>query len=134
MNFNLKAFFHRFSLLCFAAGLLFSIPACKTDYTEEAVEKARTYALENIRGISETQRNYIRYTQPQIFENTLFPRMTMPIPDEAHIKVSNITRLPEAPHLDYMHSCIVWIPPGLDAMVVVSGEGERSMRGWTPNR
>lgn len=125
----------RQTFLCrfFWLGVLLILPACQTDYSGNAVEKARSYALENLRGITETQRDFIRYTQPQIFENTIFPRMTMSIPEQGHIKINKPEKLPQAPSKDFMHSCVVWAPPDLGALVVVSGAGERSMRGWSPN-
>ena len=134
MKFVWKKINWQFPVFCSVlSGLLLMLSACQTDYSDFAVEKAREYALENLRGVSETQRNFIRYTQPQIFENTIFPRMTMAIPEQGHIKINKPEKLPQAPGKDFMHSCVVWESPELGAMVVVSGAGERSMRGWKPN-
>lgn len=108
---------------------------CRTDYTKSAVERARTYALNNLKGLSDNQRNFIRYTQPEIYENIIYPRYVAPLDAGAsHIEIDDVRHFPVAPQHDLMHSCVVWSPPDLGAKVVVAGESERSMLFWEPYR
>lgn len=126
----------RFFLLLFISWIsvacLFS--GCMTDYSESAVERARKYALKNLPGLTESQRNFIRFTQPVIYANVVFPRYVHPLNEGGHIEADEVRRFPLAPQHDLMHSCIVWNPPKLDAKVVVVGEAERNMQFWSPYR
>lgn len=112
------------------------LTGCQADYTKNAVERARTYALNNLKGLSDNQRNFIRYTQPEIYENIIYPRYVLPLDtgNSGHIEIDDVRRFPVAPQHDLMHSCVVWNPPDLGARVVVAGEGERSMMFWQPYR
>lgn len=111
------------------------LTGCATaDYSENAVERARSYALDNLRGLTETQMHFIKFTQPEIYSNTLFPRYAMQLTLNDHIETDKFKDIPTSPQLDYMHSCVVWSPPDLGAKVIVIGEGERSMRFWRPYR
>ena len=112
------------------------LTACRTDYTKNAVERARAYALNNLKGLSDNQQNFIRFTQPEIYENIIYPRYVIPLDagNSGHIEVDDVRRFPVAPEHDLMHSCVVWSPPDLGAKVVVAGEGERSMMFWEPYR
>ncbi|MBR3506480.1 MAG: hypothetical protein IKO02_05485 [Lentisphaeria bacterium] len=119
-----------------AAAAVLILTGCRTDYTKNAVERARTYALNNLKGLSDNQRNFIRFTQPEIYENIIYPRYVAPLDagNSGHIKIDDVRRFPVAPQHDLMHSCVVWNPPDLGARVVVAGEGERSMMFWEPYR
>jgi len=121
-----------YSAACLLALVVFT--ACQTDYTADAVETAREYALENLRGITANQKEFIRFTQPRIFEDMVFPKYVTPLLETGHHKVERRERFPTAPRLDLMHSCVVWEPPDMDAMIVVVGDGERNMRFWRPYR
>ena len=112
------------------------LTGCRTDYTKNAVERARTYALNNLKGLTDNQRNFIRYTQPEIYENIIYPRYVIPLEagNSGHIEIDDVRRFPVSPQHDLMHSCVVWNPPDLGARVVVAGEGERSMMFWEPYR
>ena len=124
-----------FMLMAAALAALAFLSGCRTDYTKSAVERARTYALNNLKGLSDNQRNYIRYTQPEIYENIIYPRYVIPLDTGIeHVEVDDVRRFPVAPQHDLMHSCVVWTPPDLGAKVVVAGEGERSMLFWEPYR
>ena len=124
-----------FMLMALALAALAFLSGCRTDYTKSAVERARTYALKNLKGLSDNQRNFIRYTQPEIYENIVYPRYVTPLDAGAdHIEIDDVRRFPVAPQHDLMHSCVVWSPPDLGAKVVVVGEGERSMLFWEPYR
>lgn len=124
-----------FMIMALALAALAVLSGCRTDYTKSAVERARAYALNNLKGLSDNQRNYIRYTQPEIYENIIYPRYVIPLETGIdHIEVDDVRRFPVAPQHDLMHSCVVWTPPDLGAKVVVAGEGERSMLFWEPYR
>lgn len=124
-----------FMIMALALAALAVLSGCRTDYTKSAVERARAYALNNLKGLSDNQRNYIRYTQPEIYENIIYPRYVIPLETGIdHIEVDDVRRFPVAPQHDLMHSCVVWSPPDLGAKVVVAGEGERSMLFWEPYR
>lgn len=120
----------------FSAALLTILffTACRTDYTADAVETAREYALENLRGITANQREFIRFTQPEIYEDMVFPKYVTPLLETGHHKVEKKERFPTAPRLDLMHSCVVWSPPDMKAKIVVVGDGERHMQFWRPYR
>ena len=111
------------------------LTGCRSDYSKNAVERARAYALDNLKGLSDNQRNFIRYTQPVIYENIVYPRYVIPLDTGAgHLEIDDVRHFPVAPEHDLMHSCVVWNPPDLGARVVVAGEGERSMMFWKPYR
>ncbi len=123
------------SIFAFFAAVAI-LTGCRTDYTKSAVERARSYALNNLKGLTDNQRNFIRFTQPEIYENIVYPRYVLPLDagGSAHIEIDDVRRFPVAPEHDLMHSCVVWTPPDLGAKVVVAGEGERSMLFWEPYR
>jgi len=122
-------------ILAAVFGFLAAFTACRTDHTKSAVERARTYALKNLNGLTDGQRNFIRFTQPEIYENIIYPRYVIPLnAGSGHIEIDDVRRFPVAPEHDLMHSCVVWSPPDLGAKVVVAGEGERSMLFWEPYR
>lgn len=114
------------SALCFSG--------CRSDYSADAVERAREYALQNLRGITESQRTYVKFTQPEIYENLIFPQYVMPMEKIGHVKKEDYKDFPQAPYLDLMHSCVVWSPPDLGAKIVVVGDGQRNMQNWFPKR
>ena len=128
----MKRFF--FMIAAMVAALAF-LSGCRTDYSKSAVERARSYALNNLKGLSDNQRNFIRYTQPEIYENIIYPRYVIPLDTGIeHVEIDDVRRFPVAPEHDLMHSCVAWTPPDLGAKVVVVGEGERSMMFWKPYR
>ena len=98
-------------ILSVLAAMLFT--SCGIDFQTKAVEKARSYALDNLRQLNETQRDFIRYTDPVIMDKVIY-----------RIRGSN----------DMMHTCMVWRVPGVDGAVVVAGHGERSLLEWDPDR
>jgi hypothetical protein len=126
-----------FLLITAMAALLAVLSGCRTDHTKSAVETAREYALKNLKGLTDDQRNFIRYTQPEIYENIIYPRYVTALNAGVganHVEIDDVRHFPVAPEHDLMHSCVVWTPPGLGAKVVVAGEGERSMLLWQPYR
>ena len=63
----------RAAMAALAFLLLTAGAACRTDYTDGAVEKARAYALARTKDLTEPQRNFIRYATPEIWEDEIFP-------------------------------------------------------------
>lgn len=123
----------RIAILLPALLLLAVCAACRSDHTDYAVEKARAYALERTRDLTEPQRNFIRYATPEIWEDEIFPYEPMKFEEYAHLPRNLEDDKPiKAPYHDYMASSFVWNPPGLGHSVVVIGSGERSMRFWQP--
>jgi len=120
-----------YACACLSMSILI---ACRTDYTADAVESAREYALKNLRGITANQREFVRFTQPEIYEDLVFPKYVTPLLETGHHKVEKMEHFPTAPRLDLMHSCVVWSPPGTNAKIVVVGDGERNMQFWKPYR
>ena len=128
----MKRFF--LSMIALMAALAV-MTGCRTDYTKNAVERARDYALDNLKGLTDSQRNFIRYTQPEVYENIVYPRYVTPLNTGiGHVEIDDVRRFPVSPEHDLMHSCVVWTPPDLGGKVVVVGEGERSMMFWDPYR
>lgn len=107
---------------------------CRTDYSANAVERAREYALANLHGITSSQRAFVKFTQPEIYENLIFPQYVPPVDEIGHVKKEDYNDFPQAPHMDLMHSCVVWSPPDLGAKIVVVGDGQRNMLHWFPKR
>ena len=125
----------RYMFMLFMLALAFSFAGCSTpDYTGMAVDKARKYALEHLKGLDENQRHFIRFTQPELYSDLIFERQVMPLSDMDHVKFVKPSHFPIDPDQDLMHHCFVWAPPGLDAKVVVVGDGERNLRFWSPFR
>lgn len=125
----------RYMFLIIAMALAIPFAGCNTpDYTGMAVDKARKYALEHLKGLDENQRHFIRFTQPELYSDLIFERQVIPQTDMDHIKFVKPSHFPVDPGQDLMHHCFVWAPPGLDAKVVVVGDGERSLRFWSPFR
>ena len=104
----------RAAMAALAFLLLTAGAACRTDYTDDAVEKARAYALERTKDLTEPQRNFIRYATPEIWEDEIFPYQPMAFEEYAHLPRNLQDKEPvKAPYHDFMASSFVWNPPGL---------------------
>lgn len=119
-------------MLLLAVLTLPALSACKTDYTPNAVERAREFALENTKQLNAEQRNYIRYNDPSVAENVIFKDEGFDLEEYGHLSRKNVYKKTASERYDKMHSCMIWTLPGTTGSVVVAGEGERSMRFWTP--
>ena len=87
-----------FIFLTAAVSVLAALTGCRTDHTKSAVERARTYALKNLTGLTDGQRNFIRFTQPEIYENIVYPRYVIPLnTGSGHIEVDDVRHFPVAP-------------------------------------
>lgn len=112
--------------------LMLGLAACKTDYTDEALDKAREYTLENTRMLPEPYRDYVRYATPELQIETLFEYMPLTLTEYGHIP-RNPEFIPEkAPECDYITSNFVWNPPGLGFSIIALGQSQRNMRFWEP--
>ena len=105
--------------LAVAGGLV----SCKSKeyYTEQAVEDARKFALENLRELTPLQRNFIRYNAPVLMSTTYMGRDFW-----AGIKPVGGN--------DFCQMCAVWEVPGEELPVIVFGPSDYGIRGWKPNR
>ena len=115
--------------------MMLSLTACRTDFRTDAAERARKYALKYAKDISETDRNYIRYNDPEIYTAEIF-KSKIPVFEPLGIGPNRYdTYEAEADrNLDFMHTAFVWNLPKAGFTVVVDGSGERSQRGWSPEK
>ncbi|MBP5182537.1 MAG: hypothetical protein J6331_05870 [Lentisphaeria bacterium] len=113
---------------------LFSASCAITDHTDDTVEKARAFALEKTRDLSEYQRNVIRYTLPKVQEEEIFTFSPIKLTEYEHIPRNETVKPHKTKHLDYMAISFAWDVPSMGGEVVVYGTGDRSMRNWEPVR
>ncbi len=118
----------------FAVAVTALLSGCQTDYTEEAADEARYYALDNLPGLSAEQRHFIKFTQPVLYSDLIFEQRVLMKNTLARDRRMHPGRFPVNSSLDKMHHCFVWSPPGMSEKVVVVGDGERSLRFWEPHR
>ena len=105
---------------------------CQTDYTEEAVQRAREYTLDNTRMLPEIARNHIRYVTPQLQTALIFPHRPMALTEYDHIG-RNIDFNPiNDPKLNTIVAQFVWNPPQLDYSVIVIGRSRQDLSYWKP--
>ena len=117
-------------LLLPAVAVLLS--ACQSDYTEEALAKAREFTLENTRMLPENSRNYIRYAAPKLQTGTIFPHMPMLLTEYDHLP-RNIDYKPiKRSQLDTIVSQFVWSPPGLGYSIITIGHSRKDFAFWEP--
>ena len=108
--------------------------ACQSDYTEEALQKAREYTLQNARMLPETARNHIRYTTPALQTSYIFGHRPMMLTEYDHLR-RNIDFNPITNHkMDAFLSLFVWDPPELGYSVITIGHSRRDMSYWEPVR
>lgn len=90
----------------------------KPFYTDDAIEKARRYAIENLKDLSEDTVHEIEFTRPQIYQRKLFSRAAR-----------------ESSRRDISETWIVWKIPDSDGQnVVVFGVGQSRLDDWYPVR
>lgn len=123
-----RFFFAVFALFCTAAFLC----GCASDHSQEALQRARDFAMEHTRTIPEIARDHIRYTPPQVQYSTIFRHSAMKPTDYAHLmrtaaKKDNTSK-------DYMVINFVWQIPDADYSVVVLGTGLRNYSHWEGRR
>lgn len=105
---------------------------CQTDYTEEALQRAREYTLENTRMLPEIARNHIRYVAPKLQTAPIFAHWPMRLTEYGHIS-RNIDFNPlHDPNLDTIAAQFVWTPPKLGYSVIAIGHSRKNLSYWTP--
>ena len=118
-------------LLLLPAAAVF-LAACQSDYTEEAMVKAREFTLENTRMLPENSRNYIRYATPKLQTGMIFAHIPMLLTEYDHLP-RNIDYKPiKRPQLDSIVSQFVWTPPGLGYSIITIGHSRRDFAFWEP--
>ncbi|MBO4647230.1 MAG: hypothetical protein J5806_03640 [Lentisphaeria bacterium] len=119
-------------LLPMISALLVLLAACQTDHTEEALQTARKFALEQTRMLPETSRNYIRYATPVLQVESLFAHRPMRLTEYAHIR-RNIDFNPRYhENLDYIISQFVWDLPNEGFSVIAIGRSCQDLSYWEP--
>jgi len=119
-------------LLPAMSALLCLLAACQTDYTEEALQTARNFALEQTRMLPEISRNHIRYSTPVLQIDSLFEHRSMSLTEYAHIR-RNIDFNPQRhENLDQIISQFVWEMPKEGFSVIAIGRSCRDMSYWEP--
>ena len=105
---------------------------CQTDYTEEALQRAREYALDNTRLLPEVARNHIRFVTPRLQTADIFSHMPMPLTEYSHI-ARNVDFNPVSdPNLNTIVAQFVWTPPDLSYSVIVIGYSRKDLSYWSP--
>ena len=114
------------------SALLILLAACQTDHTEEALQTAREFALENTRMLPETSRNHIRYTTPVLQVDSLFAHRPMRLTEYAHIR-RNIDFNPKYhENLNQVISQFVWHLPKEGFSVIAIGRSCQDLSYWEP--
>ena len=125
-------FLQKFILCMFSAFSVFLAGCEITNHTEDALERARKFALDEARDLTEYQRNIIRYSLPVIQGQMIFKTGAIPLTEYEHIPRNEFHKPMETKHLDYVASSFVWKIPDLGGEVVVYGTGDRNFRFWQP--
>ena len=131
-NKKIRFSLQKFILCVFSAFSVFLAGCEITNHTEDALERARKFALEEARDLTEYQRNIIRYTLPVLQGQMIFRTEPIPLTEYEHIPRNEFHKPLETKHLDYVASCFVWNIPDLGGDVVVYGTGDRNFRFWQP--
>ncbi len=105
---------------------------CQTDYTEEALQRAREYTLENTRLLPEIARNHIRYVTPILQTAPIFSHRPMSLTEYDHISRNVDFNPVRDPNLDTIVAQFVWTPSGLGYSVIVIGRSRKDLSYWTP--
>ena len=110
------------------------LPACQSDYTEEALQRAREYALENTRMLPETARNYIRYATPVLQTAGIFAHQPMRLTEYDHLPRNIDYNVKPDPKSGVILSQFVWEPPDLGYSVIAVGRSQSDLSYWNPIR
>ncbi len=108
--------------------------ACSYDYRADAVEHARTYALDHSKPLSALQLAYIRYNDPVIMDSLIWDSQPIRFDSIEHIQTRFSKDTMSSKNHDLMQQCMVWNVPGMTGSLVVVGTGERSFKFWSPDR
>lgn len=119
-------------LAVLAAAVL--LPACQSDYTEEALQSAREYALKNTKMLPETARNYIRYATPVLQTAGIFAHRPMKLTEYDHLPRNVDYKARPDPKSAVILAQFVWNPPGLGYSVIAVGRSQADLSSWDPIR
>ena len=111
---------------------VFLTAGCQTDYSEEALQRAREYALDNTRLLPETARNHIRFVTPRLQTADIFSHQPMTLTEYAHIPRNVDFNPVNDPNLDTIVAQFVWTPPDLSYSVIVIGHSRKDLSYWSP--
>jgi hypothetical protein len=109
-------------LLGLISAVVVLLSGCRSDdyYKDAAVKKARTFLLEEEKGLTLMQREYIRYNKPVIMAQDILGEY----PDaQSSALTSALSQV-----------CIAWIVPGAKDAYIVYGTSGNRLLGWSPNR
>jgi len=101
-------------------SLILLLNACGTTdyYKDRAVQRARTFLLQEDRTLNLEQREYVKFNKPVIMAAPIFTKL-----NSASATSGTLS-----------HVCIAWIAPGRKDAHVVFGASDNRLRNWTPNR
>ena len=105
---------------------------CQTDHTEEAVQRAREFTLDNSRMLPEIARNHIRYVAPKLQTAPIFSHQAMLLTEYDHIGRNIDFVRKKDPDLDTIVAQFVWRPPQLSYSVIVIGHSRKDLSYWEP--
>lgn len=108
------------------------LSACQSDHTEEAMQRARDYALQHTRMLSETARNHIRYVAPVLQTTVVFSHRPMRLSEYDHLNRNIDFNASADPKEDNIISQFVWTPPELGYSVIAIGHSQGDLSCWTP--
>ena len=108
------------------------LTACQSDYTEEALQKAREFTLDQTRMLPEVSRNYIRYATPALQTRIIFRHRPMRLTEYEHLDRNVDFNPAYDPKLDTIVSQFVWNPPEAGYSVIAIGRSRRNLSYWEP--
>ena len=108
------------------------LTGCQTDYTEEALQRAREYTLDKTRMLPEIARNHIRYVTPKLQTAPIFTHRPMNLTEYAHIPRNVDFNPVKDPNLDTIAAQFVWTPSGLGYSIIAIGRSRKDLSYWTP--
>ena len=97
--------------------LMCLLVSCASDYTDKAVDRARDYVLDNMKELKESDRDYIKYTPPEIGIGSI-------------MKIGS----KESSWNNQIQSTMTWRIPGESDPVIVVGYGPRNFWEWNAVR
>ena len=117
---SIKMKFRLFSLMLASLSLVVILGACSsTDYyRDRAVQRARTFLLEEDRSLNLEQREYVKFNKPVIMAESIFSNIGTDSASDGPLS----------------HVCIAWVVPGKKDAYVVFGVSDNRLKNWSPNR
>ncbi len=102
------------------AAFLFLTAGCRSDayYQDQAVQRARTFLLENATDLTAEQLYFVKFNRPVLLTGEI-----LPAPD----KIGHRT-------IDVQQICVSWRFPGSEDNWMVFGASSGNMSYWYPNR